>query len=67
MNLELTMEEWQTVVNGLAELPAKMSFNLLAKIVKAQQDYVALQDKMVAAHQSGLRDAADFEAERPCQ
>ncbi len=37
MNIELTDEEVQTIVNALAELPAKISYNTLTKVVQQQQ------------------------------
>lgn len=40
MNIELTEQEVDIVIAGLGELPAKMTFNLLAKIVRIKAEYV---------------------------
>lgn len=37
MQFDLSDDEFQVVLNGLAELPAKLSFNLLNKLVLAKQ------------------------------
>lgn len=41
MSIDLTAEEWQTVIDGLGELPAKISYSLIVKILQAQQRLAA--------------------------
>ena len=58
MNLELTDEEVQTIVNALAELPAKISYNTLTKVVQQQQ--AELNRRAVAQGGRGVK-AVPFE------
>ena len=37
MKLEVTQEELQLIINALAELPAKVSFNILVKLTQSAQ------------------------------
>lgn len=43
--VNLTEDEIQTILNGLGELPAKQSFNLIAKIAEQLKEQKAGIDK----------------------
>jgi hypothetical protein len=49
MNLDVTTEEAQLIVNGLAELPAKLSFGLLSKLLPQIQLQLQLQARPAPA------------------
>jgi alcohol dehydrogenase class IV len=59
MNLELSDDDVQTVINALAELPAKISYNTLTKVVQQQQ--VEQRRRAEGAYQDKHPRAVPFE------
>jgi hypothetical protein len=42
MEINFTTEEWQIILLGLQELPAKQSYGLIEKIIKAHESQSSL-------------------------
>lgn len=61
MLLDLTDDEVQVVLNSLAEQPARISYNVITRVVQQQQAHA----KQQAAHASGLADSLQKCKDRP--